>query len=109
MTGDDDDDVTWPPALLARQFQEAGEEAVKQQSEFVRQLFESSKGAGLNTTTGLAQLAAASMGTAMFKERVQSGGRISIPDAEREALDIAEGDIVQTVIVPVKRTQGNSQ
>jgi bifunctional DNA-binding transcriptional regulator/antitoxin component of YhaV-PrlF toxin-antitoxin module len=41
--------------------------------------------------------------TATFKTRVQSGGRISIPDAEREALDIEEGDIVQAVVVPVKR------
>jgi bifunctional DNA-binding transcriptional regulator/antitoxin component of YhaV-PrlF toxin-antitoxin module len=41
---------------------------------------------------------------ATFKTRIQSGGRISIPDAEREALDIGEGDIVQTVVVPVKRT-----
>jgi bifunctional DNA-binding transcriptional regulator/antitoxin component of YhaV-PrlF toxin-antitoxin module len=41
---------------------------------------------------------------AMFKTRVQSGGRISIPDAEREALDIDEGDIVQTVVIPLKRS-----
>ncbi|MFT4889284.1 MAG: bifunctional DNA-binding transcriptional regulator, partial [Halobacteriales archaeon] len=39
----------------------------------------------------------------------QSGGRISIPDAEREALDIEEGDIVQTIVIPVKRTHGDSQ
>jgi bifunctional DNA-binding transcriptional regulator/antitoxin component of YhaV-PrlF toxin-antitoxin module len=38
---------------------------------------------------------------ATFKTRVQSGGRISIPDAEREALGIEEGDIVQTVVLPV--------
>jgi bifunctional DNA-binding transcriptional regulator/antitoxin component of YhaV-PrlF toxin-antitoxin module len=42
---------------------------------------------------------------AMFKTRVQSGGRISIPDAEREALDIDEGDIVQTVVIPIKRNR----
>ena len=40
--------------------------------------------------------------TATFTTRVQSGGRISIPDAEREALDIEAGDIVQTVVIPVK-------
>ncbi len=45
------------------------------------------------------------MGAATFKTRVQSGGRISIPDAEREALDIEEGDIVQAVVVPVKRNR----
>ena len=41
--------------------------------------------------------------TATFKTRVQSSGRISIPDAEREILDIGDGDIVQAVIVPLKR------
>jgi bifunctional DNA-binding transcriptional regulator/antitoxin component of YhaV-PrlF toxin-antitoxin module len=45
------------------------------------------------------------MGTATFKARVQSGGRISIPGPEREALDIEEGDIVQTIVVPVKRNR----
>lgn len=45
--------------------------------------------------------------TATFKTRVQSSGRISIPDAEREILDLGEGDIVQAVIVPLKRTQNN--
>jgi AbrB family looped-hinge helix DNA binding protein len=49
-----------------------------------------------------------SMGTATFKTRVQSSGRISIPDAEREALDIEEGDIVQTVVVPVKRNRSDN-
>jgi AbrB family looped-hinge helix DNA binding protein len=39
-----------------------------------------------------------------FKTRVQSNGRISIPDAERDALDIEEGDIVQTFVIPVKRS-----
>ena len=37
--------------------------------------------------------------------RSQSGGRISIPDAEREALDIEEGDIVQEVVFSVKRNR----
>ncbi len=40
---------------------------------------------------------------ATFKTRVQSGGRISIPDAERETLDIEEGDIVQTIVIPINR------
>lgn len=39
--------------------------------------------------------------TATFKTRVQSSGRISIPDTEREALGIENGDLVQAVIVPL--------
>ena len=99
----DEDATTWPPALWAKQFQEAGEQAVAQQTEFAKQMMN----AGSNPSS-LSEIAASSMGTATFKTRVQSGGRISIPDAEREALDIEEGDIVQTVVVPVKRNRDQS-
>jgi hypothetical protein len=40
---------------------------------------------------------------AMFKTTVQSGGRISIPEAERQALKIDEGDLVQVIIIPIER------
>jgi|SRR5687768_1657359 hypothetical protein len=40
---------------------------------------------------------------AMFKTTVQSGGRISIPEAERIALNIEEGDLVQVIIIPIQR------
>lgn len=99
----DEDDATWPPALWAKQFQEASEQAVEQQTAFAKQMMNAGSGTG-----GLPEIAATTMGTATFKTRVQSGGRISIPDAEREALDIEEGDIVQTVVVPVKRNRDQS-
>jgi hypothetical protein len=40
---------------------------------------------------------------AMFKTTVQSGGRISIPEAERQALDIEDGDLVQVIVIPIER------
>jgi hypothetical protein len=40
---------------------------------------------------------------AMFKTTVQSGGRISIPEAERQALNIEEGDSMQVVLIPIDR------
>lgn len=40
---------------------------------------------------------------AMFKTNVQTGGRISIPEAERQALGIEEGDLVQVIIIPLSR------
>ena len=39
---------------------------------------------------------------AMFKTTVQSGGRISIPEAERQALNIEDGDLVQVIVVPIE-------
>ena len=40
---------------------------------------------------------------AVFKTNVQKAGRISIPEAEREALGIKEGDLVQVLVIPIKR------
>ncbi len=45
---------------------------------------------------------------AMFKTTVQSGGRISIPEAERQALNIEDGDLVQVIIVPIERRHKGS-
>src|ERR687884_324863 len=45
---------------------------------------------------------------AMFKTTVQSGGRISIPEAERQALNIEEGDLVQVIVVPIERRRKQS-
>ena len=93
---DSEDGFMWPPSMM-KGFQQASEQAMEQQQEFIQQLL------GASTSgVGVPQLGAMSQ-MATFKTRVQSGGRISIPDAEREALDIEEGDIVQTVVVPVKR------
>ena len=38
-----------------------------------------------------------------LKLTVQTGGRISIPEAERQALGIEEGDLVQVIIIPLSR------
>jgi hypothetical protein len=46
---------------------------------------------------------------AMFKTTVQSGGRISIPEAERQALKIEEGDLVQVIVIPIDRKRRNTQ
>jgi hypothetical protein len=100
MSDDDSDGAMWPPALF-KAFQETSEQAVEQQQEMLRQMM----GGGMSGMD-MNQLSAMSQ-TATFKTRVQSGGRISIPDAEREALDIEEGDIVQTVVIPVKRNRSD--
>src|SRR6058998_4315841 len=46
---------------------------------------------------------------AMFKTTVQSGGRISIPEAERQALNIEDGDLVQVIVVPIERKRKGVQ
>lgn len=46
---------------------------------------------------------------AVFKTTVQSNGRISIPDAERKALGIDEGDLVQVIIIPLEKRKDISK
>ena len=38
-----------------------------------------------------------------YKTTVGSNGRISIPEAERDALELNEGDLVQVIIIPIKK------
>ena len=96
---DDSNGPLWPPEML-KMFTETGEQAVETQQELFQQMLSANMAGGMD----VGQLGAMT-GTATFKTRVQSGGRISIPDAEREALDIEEGDIVQAVVFPVKRNR----
>jgi len=43
------------------------------------------------------------MGWGAFKTTVGSNGRISIPEAERDALKLNEGDLVQVIILPLEK------
>lgn len=93
----------WADLFDPESVAEASEEAVDRQRELLQQMLSmGNPGATRNDLTGLGALRT---DTGAFKTRVQSGGRISIPDAEREALDIEEGDIVQTIVVPVSRNR----
>ncbi|WP_268543067.1 AbrB/MazE/SpoVT family DNA-binding domain-containing protein [Candidatus Nitrosotenuis cloacae] len=48
------------------------------------------------------------MGWGAFKTTIGSNGRISIPEAERDALKINEGDLVQVVVLPLEKKKNRS-
>ena len=97
------DEPNWPASTFMEQLQSMGESATEGQMELFRRWMEMSSGGQLPEfmRSGMG------MSSAVFKTRVQSGGRISIPDAERDVLDIEEGDIVQAFIIPIKRGADN--
>lgn len=70
------------------------------QKDFVRQFSNIQQDAMQNYFAVLQSL---TFNNAMFKTTVQSGGRISIPEAERQALNIEDGDLVQVIVVPIER------
>ncbi|WP_049925120.1 AbrB/MazE/SpoVT family DNA-binding domain-containing protein [Halopiger goleimassiliensis] len=102
MTDDSDRSLWFPPAMFTEQMQEAGEQVAESQQEMMKRLLQSTSSTPFDDVSPFGPM---NMGTATFKARVQSGGRISIPEPERDALDIEEGDIVQTIVVPVKRNR----
>lgn len=85
--------------LLARGVDGAGDRAVEGPQRALEHLVGGLRPSRLEAQLGLAT----ELGT--FKTRVQSGGRVTVPGAERDALGIEEGDIVQTIVVPVDDTR----
>src|SRR5436190_23770158 len=81
-------------------YKKAVEKGSEAQREFVKQFSNLQQDAMQNFFSMLQGL---TFYNAMFKTTVQSGGRISIPEAERQALNIEEGDLVQVVLIPIDR------
>jgi hypothetical protein len=44
-----------------------------------------------------------------FKTTVGSNGRISIPEAEREAIGIQEDDLIQVIVVPIHKNNSRKE
>jgi hypothetical protein len=105
----DQDESSWPQAFGPKAFRQASEQFTEQQMRLFQQLFASSAdgasgaGTGRSRRGSVSDLERLASDAAVFKTRVQSSGRISIPDAEREALDIGDGDLVQVFVLPINR------
>ena len=70
--------------------QKLWEETLKLQREFIESLLSAIKlFLGFSIT---------SKEIAVFRARIQAGGRISIPEAERIALKLEDGDVVKVII-----------
>jgi hypothetical protein len=86
-------------------YKKAVEQGSEAQREFVKQFSNIQQDAMQNFFSMLQGL---TFYNAMFKTTVQSGGRISIPEAERQALKIDDGDLVQVIVIPIERRRKES-
>jgi hypothetical protein len=84
----------------ASSYKKAIEQGSQAQREFIKQFSNLQQDAMQNFFSMLQGL---TFYNAMFKTTVQSGGRISIPEAERQALKIDDGDLVQVIVIPIER------
>jgi len=65
--------------------------------------FKSVQEKGMENLLNLGQVMPKFLSWGAYKTTVGSNGRISIPEAERDALGIKEGDLVQVIILPLEK------
>ena len=87
-------------AQLQQTIKKAAEDAFVGQIDFFRKMTTSQLDAAQDFLTVMQRFTQLN---AMFKTVVQSGGRISIPEAERRTLGIEDGELVQVVVFPLKK------
>jgi AbrB family looped-hinge helix DNA binding protein len=81
-------------------------EISKKSAEAQSSLFENFKSVqekGMENLLNLGQVMPKFLSWGAYKTTVGSNGRISIPEAERDALGIKEGDLVQVIILPLEK------
>ena len=57
----------------------------------------------MDTMFSIGQMLPSFMNWGAYKTTVSSNGRISIPEAERNALGLSEGDLVQVIVLPLAK------
>jgi AbrB family looped-hinge helix DNA binding protein len=63
----------------------------------------------MDTMFNIGQMLPSFLNWGAYKTTVGSAGRISIPEAERNALGLGEGDLVQVIILPIGKKSGNKE
>ena len=63
----------------------------------------------VDTMFNIGQMLPSFMNWGAFKTTIGSAGRISIPEPERKALGLGEGDLVQVIILPIGKKSGNKE
>lgn len=76
--------------------------ATEAQTDFMDN-FSSMQTKGMNKMFNISQLMPNFLQWGAYKTTVGSSGRISIPEAEREALGLKEGDLVQVIVLPIEK------
>ena len=63
----------------------------------------------IDTMFNIGQMLPSFMNWGAYKTTISSNGRISIPEAERNALGLGDGDLVQVIILPIAKKSKNKE
>lgn len=64
---------------------------------------------GMDAMFSIGQMLPSFMNWGAYKTTISSNGRISIPEAERNALGLGNGDLVQVIIMPIAKKPKNKE
>ena len=84
-------------------------DSTRQAQSNVMQNMSSMQSKSMDTMFNIGQMLPSFMNWGAYKTTVGSAGRISIPEAERNALGLGEGDLVQVIILPIGKKSGNKE
>ena len=81
---------------------EVSEKTVQTQSNIMENM-SSMQTKSMDTMFSIGQMLPSFMNWGAYKTTISSNGRISIPEAERNALGLGDGDLVQVIILPIAK------
>ncbi len=86
-------------------------ESTKQAQTNIMSSMSSIQNKSAETMFNMSQMLPAFVHWGAYKTTISSNGRISIPEAERSALELEEGDLIQVIILPIakKSKKGNKK
>ena len=87
---------------------EVSESARQTQSNMMENM-SSIQSKSMDTMFNIGQMLPSFMNWGAYKTTISSNGRISIPEAERNALGLGEGDLVQVIILPIAKKSKNKE
>lgn len=84
-------------------------DSTKQTQSNLVQNMSSMQSKSMDTMFNIGQMLPSFMNWGAYKTTISSNGRISIPEAERNALGLGEGDLVQVIIMPIAKKSKNKE
>ena len=84
-------------------------ESAKQTQSNMMDNMSSMQSKSMDTMFNIGQMLPSFMNWGAYKTTISSNGRISIPEAERNALGLGDGDLVQVIILPIAKKSKNKE
>ncbi len=78
-------------------------DSTRQTQSNLMQSMSSMQSKSMDTMFNIGQMLPSFMNWGAYKTTISSNGRISIPEAERNALGLGSGDLVQVIILPIAK------